>query len=74
VLDAHDSLQKIQKALFFLSDKNPLSFSEISGDDLLPLRVYLIGGAQVFVRPDFDKHEQLKAKCYLNFQYNWTFY
>jgi len=58
-LDAHDSLQKMQQALFFLSDKDQLSFSDISGDGLPP-HVYPMCGAQVFVRPDFDHHEQFR--------------
>jgi hypothetical protein len=58
-LDAHDSLRKMQQALFFLSDKDQLSFSEISGDGLPP-RFYPMCGAQVFVRPDFDNHEQFR--------------
>lgn len=61
-LDAHDSLHKMQQALFFLSDKDQLSFSEISGDGLPP-RVYPMCGAQVFVRPDFDNHEKFRQNA-----------
>jgi hypothetical protein len=40
-----------------LSDKDQLSFSEISGDGLPPC-IYPMSGAQVFVGPDFDLHQQ----------------
>lgn len=56
-----DSLQNMQQALFFLSDKDQLCFSEISGDGLPPY-IYPMSGAQVFVRPDFDQHQQFR-KC-----------
>ena len=56
VLDA-ESLKKMQHALFFLSDKDQLSFSKISGDGL-PSFIYPMSGAQVFVRPEYDQHQQ----------------
>eukprot|EP01035_Chromulina_nebulosa_P023369 gene23369-30281_t len=56
VLDG-ELLKKMQQALFFLSDKDQLSFSEISGYGLPPY-IYPMSGAQVFVRPDYDHHQQ----------------
>lgn len=49
-LDAYDSLQKMQQALFFLSDKDQLSFSEMSRDGFPP-RVHPMCGAQVLGPP-----------------------
>ena len=55
----HTTHYKRCTRLFFFSDKDQLSFSEISGDGLPP-RVYPMCGAQVFVRHDFDHHEQFR--------------
>eukprot|EP01038_Epipyxis_sp_PR26KG_P004987 gene4987-6970_t len=57
-------LKKMQQALFFLSDKDQLTFSEISGDGLPPY-IYPMSGSQVFVYPDFDLHHQFRHNCYL---------
>jgi hypothetical protein len=57
VLDAESLKKKMQHALFFLSDKDQLSFSKISGDGL-PSFIYPMSGAQVFVRPEYDQHQQ----------------
>jgi hypothetical protein len=52
-----DLLKKMQQTLFFLSDKDQLTFSEISGDGLPPC-IYPMSGAQVFVKPNFDRDQR----------------
>jgi len=53
-------LKKMQHTLFFLSDKDQLSFSEISSSDGLPSYIYPMSGAQVFVQPEFDRHQHFR--------------
>jgi hypothetical protein len=61
-----DLLKKMQQALFFLSDKDQLSFSEISGDGL-PRYIYPMSGAQVFVQPEFDCHQHFSHSANIIF-------
>ena len=61
-----DLLKKMQQALFFLSDKDQLSFSEMSGDGLPPY-IYPMSGAQVFVQPEFDCHQHFRHSANIIF-------
>lgn len=61
-----DSLKQMQQSLFVLTDKDQLSFSEISGVGLPPC-IYPMSGEQVFVRPDFDLHQQFRQSANKSF-------